>query len=261
MINRPRALVLEAPGINCNEETAYAIEQAGGSPEQVHISQLLSGERRLSDFSILALSGGFSYGDTIRSGAILGQQLKTEFAEELNDFVKDERPIIGICNGFQTLVETGLLPGGKIDPSEPKTTSLIHNENGKFEARWVSLAVFRSACRFVRASEEPVELPVAHAEGRLVTPEVSVEPYQKAFMYVGTGVKTWWPTAQYPENPNGTVDATTGVTDPSGVVLGMMPHPERYVTSTQHPNWRREDHGTPYGAVLFKGLVDYAKSL
>lgn len=257
-MSKPRALVLEAPGINCNLETGFAIEQAGGAAEQVHISQLLSGERRLGDFAMLALSGGFSYGDTIRSGALLGQQLKTYLAEDLNAFVESERPILGICNGFQTLVETGLLPNGKIDESTPKTTSLIHNENGKFEARWTSLNALKSACRFVDATDSPVELPVAHAEGRLVVPEVPITDAQKVFQYVDSWGR---PTLWYPNNPNGTADATTGITDPSGVVLGMMPHPERYVSEGQHPNWRRQGQGIPYGAILFKGLVSYAKSL
>ncbi len=258
MSNRPKALVLEAPGINCNLETAFAIEQAGGEAEQVHISELRSGKKRLADYAFLALSGGFSHGDAIRSGAILGLELRKRFGDELNDFVADGRPVIGICNGFQVLVESGLLPDGKIDEAEPKTVSLIGNESGKFECRWVHLAVAQSACRFVRPSAYPVMLPVAHAEGRFVAPNHPLSPNQIVYRYVNEQRGR----ATYPANPNGSPNGTAGITDPSGVVLGLMPHPERYVRRTQHPTWRTPGHAEmPYGTELFEDLIKYAKEL
>jgi phosphoribosylformylglycinamidine synthase I len=254
---QPKALVLEAPGINCNVETGHAIEQAGGYAEQVHMSQLQSGDRKITDYDILALSGGFSHGDAIRSGAVLGLELRTRFGEDLNEFVADGRPVIGICNGFQVLVESGLLPNGVIDDTEPKTASLIHNKNGKFECRWVPMHIGESACKFIRPDmyDDITELPVAHGEGRLIIREGSLAPSQVALRY-GRG-----PSVQvaYPDNPNGSPDNIAGITDPSGVVLGMMPHPERFVHTTQHPNWRRGEGQIPYGAELFKGIVDYVK--
>lgn len=257
MSTRPKALVLEAPGINCNEETAFAIEHAGGDAEQVHISQLRSGEKSMADYAILALSGGFSYGDSIRSGAILGLELRTRFADELNAFVENEKPVIGICNGLQTLVESGLLPNGSIAADQEKAASLIGNESGKFECRWVHLTAAKSACRFVIPSNSPLTLPVAHAEGRFVSPKKAIPQEQTVFTYTtDTGE-----SPNYPSNPNGSPDNIAGITDPSGVILGMMPHPERFIQKNQHPNWRQKVVDRPFGAVLFENLVKYAKDL
>lgn len=260
---KPKALVLNAPGINCNAETGFAFEQAGAETEQVHVSQLQSGERSLDDYHILALSGGFSHGDAIRSGAILGTQLREEFPDELNRFVEAGRAVVGICNGFQILVESGLLPNGKILEPQEKEVSLVHNKKDKFENRWTHMRVEDSSSKFISQATLGcvIELPVAHGEGRLVTNgsldytslmnnrQVPLRYSQKGGM----------PTEDYPLNPNGSTYGITALCDESGVVLGMMPHPERFTQQRQHPRWRRGDGQFQFGAIIFKNIVDYAK--
>jgi phosphoribosylformylglycinamidine synthase subunit PurQ / glutaminase len=265
MSMQPNALVLNAPGINCNLETGFALEQAGANVEQVHISQLRDGDRRFDDYEILALSGGFSFGDDIASGRILGLELKKRFPEELNHFVRAGKAVIGICNGFQVLVESGMLPEGEITEDRQKATSLVHNQNDKFECRWSRLTIEPSACQFIDIDQvwSTRELPVAHQEGRLITTGIFdyqnlYEQKQVVMSYVDENNEV---TEEYPDNPNGSQHGITSICNEEGNVLGMMPHPERFVIRSQHPNWRRDEGNSPFGAVLFKGIVDYAKEL
>lgn len=261
---KPNICVLIAPGINCNQETAYALEMAGASTEQVHISQLRSGDRNLADYQAFALSGGFSYGDDIASGRILGLELRTRFAEDLNRFVDDGKAVIGICNGDQALVESGLLPSGRID-DRPKSAALAQNHSGKFECRWSYLKVGESVCKFADPESlgSVIELPNAHGEGRFLRAHRLAYGQlfthgQVVFQYSDANGQ---PTEEYPANPNGSPYGITGICDQTGVVLGMMPHPERFVARTQHPNWRRGKGARPFGAVLFKNIVNYAKEM
>ncbi len=264
---QPRALVLNAPGINCNVETAHAIDQAGGISEQVHINQLRSGERSLDDYQILALSGGFSHGDVVRSGAILGLELRKRFPEELNRFVEAGKTIIGICNGFQVLVESGLLPDGKIVDGKPKEAALVHNTNNTFECRWADMRVLSGVSKIIDiASLGPViTLPDAHGEGRYLMPaNVSYADMIKNGQILASFIRnkdTSMYTEEYPHNPNGSPYGIMGVCDPSGRINGMMPHPERFVTTEQHPNWRRGEGQNPFGAVIFKNLIDSVRDI
>ena len=271
----PRALVLNAPGINCNVETGYAIEQVGGVADQVHISQWRAGHVSLDDYQILALSGGFSHGDDIASGRILGLELRTCFGEELDRFVEAGKAVVGICNGLQVLVESGLLPDGRVLPSSisPATSSvprikeisLVNNANNSFEWRWNKLKVEQSKSKFISGDliGSIVELPSAHQEGRVAarTPlvlDALASSGQVVFSFVDDiGERT----EEYPYNPNGSQAGMTGFCDPSGVVLGLMPHPERATEQIRHPNWRRGEGSNPFGAVLFKNIVDYAGEL
>lgn len=257
-MSAPRALVLREAGINCNAETSHAIEQAGGQPIDIHISQLMDGSVQLADFNILMLSGGFANGDTIRSGAILGRKLRERLADDMNEFVTLGKPVVGICNGFQTLIETGLLPTGQIDDT-PKATSLMYNKNGQFECRWTTVRVGASACRFIKPDDvgSLQKLPVAHGEGRFVTPSVTVPTEQIVLSYTDPSGEA----AAYPDNPNGSPDGVTATCDPSGVVLGMMPHPERAIYPHQHQNWRRGEGQHPFGRTLFQGIVEHAQSI
>jgi len=264
MSSQPKALVLNAPGINCNLETGFAIEQAGGIADQVHITQLESGDKRLDDYQMLVLSGGFSHGDDIASGRILGLELRQRLPEELNTFVAAGKAVLGICNGFQVLVESGLLPYGRIDDFEDKSpgTSLTTNATKNFDCRWGKLFIPPSVCQFIPDSWESsvVELPSAHAEGHFRHDYLDElqENGQIVFQYCD---EAGLPTTDFPANPNGSVAGITGICDASGVVLGMMPHPERAVNPWQHPNWRRGEGQNPFGVVLFNGLVDYASEL
>lgn len=262
---KPNICILQAPGINCDEETAYAFTQAGAEAERVHISQLRSCERNLDNYQALALSGGFSYGDDIRAGKVLGLELRTQLPEDLSRFIETGKVVIGICNGFQVLVESGLLPNGRIELDRAKGASLAHNHSGKFECRWGNIKVNESACRYVDPESlgEVIELPNAHGEGRFLRAGPSdydelFEGHQVVFQYSD---KYGNATEDYPANPNGSPYGITGVTDSSGVVLGMMPHPERFVDQLQHPNWRRGEGVRPFGAIIFKNAVNYLKEM
>jgi phosphoribosylformylglycinamidine synthase I len=258
---KPNALVLTAPGINCNEETAFALEQAGASTEQVHVSQLEAGEKSWEDYQILALSGGFSYGDDIAAGRILGLELRTRHAEELDRFVKSGKAIIGICNGFQVLMETGLLPDGEVrQVGEPKVATLAHNHSGRFESRWTTMSVPNSVSKFMSPElleSVLIDLPVAHGEGRAVYSQGrGFLREQVALRYVNNVGQA---TMEYPANPNGSKNGVAAITSLEGNILGIMPHPERFVKQHQHPNWRRGEGTRPFGAIIFKNLVNYIK--
>ncbi|MCA9331286.1 phosphoribosylformylglycinamidine synthase I [Candidatus Saccharibacteria bacterium] len=257
-MSAPKGLLLQAPGINCDAETGHAFEQAGGEAIPVHVSQLLDGSIRMGEFDVVLASGGFSYGDTIRSGAILGRILRERLAEDLNTMVERGSPVVGICNGFQILVEAGLLPTGEIT-DEPKQVSLIYNERGSFECRWTKVEVGRSACRYLRPelTDTLQDIPVANGEGRFVSPGIELPEEQIVFRYVGKDGQV----ALYPENPSGSPDGIAAVCDPSGVVLGMMPHPERAYYQHQHQGWRRGAGINPFGAVLFKGIVEQTQQI
>lgn len=251
-------MVMEGPGTNCNVETAHGLEMAGAVPVGVHRTELLDGSVNMDGFDMMVLPGGFGDGDTIRSGAIFGRILKERFAEDINKFIELGKPVVGICNGFQVLVEAGLLPGGTIDSSIPKQASLIHNESGKFECGWTTVKVGESACKFVAPELVGTlqKLPIAHGEGRLVVPN-GLDQSQVVLSYTDPSGGS----AGYPDNPNGSPDGVTAVCDPSGVVLGMMPHPERALYPHQHQNWRRGEGQNPFGAVLFRAIVNHAKQL
>lgn len=258
-------LVLNAPGINCNLETGHAFEQAGATAEQVHISELRDGRANLDDYQILALSGGFSYGDDIASGRILGLELRKRFPEELNRFVGAGKAVVGICNGFQVLVESGLLPDGRIDAERNKRLSLVSNANNIFDDRWGRVVVEDSVCKLTPKdlAGQVVQIPWAHQEGRIAVREHSTINELEAngqivFRYTDENGQ---PTEAYPDNPNGSPGGITGICDPSGVVLGLMPHPERAVRREQHPNWRRGEGNKPFGIDFFNSIVNYAKEL
>lgn len=264
-MSTPKGLILNAPGINCNLETGHAIEQAGGIADQVHINELRDGHVRLDDYQMLLLSGGFSHGDDIASGRILGLEFRTQFAEDLDRFVKAGKAVMGICNGYQVLIESGLLPDADLSRSQGKRISLVNNENNSFECRWNRILVEESRSRFITPDMvgEVIELPSAHQEGRheSLTEDTLDElagNKQVVFRFVDENDS---PTEEYPANPNGSYGGITGICDDSGVILGLMPHPERFVTPTQHPNWRRGEGTNPFGAILFKNLVNYAKEV
>lgn len=258
-MSNPRGLLLEAPGINCDAETGHAFEQAGGEAIPVHISELLDGSVQMTEFDALLASGGFSYGDTIRSGAILGRILRERFADDLNTLVERGSPIVGICNGFQILVESGLLPDGQISDA-PKQVSLIYNQGGQFECTWSRVKIGESACAFIRPElvDTVQDIPVAHGEGRFVAPAIEIPTEQVVMRYANSDGTI---ATAYPDNPNGSPDGITAICDPSGVVLGMMPHPERALYTHQHKGWRRGVGANPFGAVLFKGIVDHIEGL
>ncbi len=236
----PRVLVLRMAGANCDLETAHAFRLAGAEVERVHIRAFLGGKRKLGEFGALAIPGGFSYGDDLGAGTVLANQLRTQLAGDLSEFVRAGKLVIGICNGFQVLVRLGILP--RLDEAGGKIASLIENESGRFEARWVRLRVETDRSPFLRKGTV-LELPIAHKEGRFVVKgprdiEDMERSGQIALRYLepeGNEV-----ASGFPANPNGSTSAIAGVINREGNVLGLMPHPERHLSALQHPSWTRK---------------------
>ncbi len=262
MPKKPCVIVLRSAGTNCNSETAFAFEQCGAAVEEVHLEQLFRGDRSLADYHIMALPGGFSYGDDIASGRIFANELRLRLGEEVRRFIEDKKLVIGICNGFQILVKAGILPG----PFAPlaagqQTTTLTNNDSGKFEDRWVHLKVSGHSV-WTEGLKEVIFVPVAHGEGKFVPATAAALKAleaggQVAFRYVRADGSR----GGYPDNPNGSVDDIAGITDATGRVLGLMPHPERHFLFTQHPFWTRLGKRSKYGdgARVFENGVEYVR--
>lgn len=252
---KPKVLILRTAGTNCDAETEVAFQLAGAETALVHIQRLISGAVDLADYQILALPGGFSYGDDIAAGILLAVEMKHKLRAVLRGFVDAGKLIIGICNGFQVLVRTGLLPGGEGSELQQQAT-LAMNTSSKFECRWVTLAPEAGPCVFTEGLNGSVYLPVAHAEGRFTAPAAVLSEVERrgqvVFRYAG---------GHYPNNPNGSDGDIAGLCDPSGRVFGLMPHPERYLTKWNHPRWTREsglgDEGD--GLAIFRNGVEYVR--
>ena len=261
-----KALVITGFGLNCEAETSHAFRLAGAAVEQVHLSDLITGERTLDEFHILAFIGGFSFGDHIASGRVLANRLKHRLADSIQRFVDAGKLMIGICNGFQTMVKLGVLPGLDGDYAR-QTVSLVENDCGTFQDRWVTLAVQAdSPCVFTQGIER-IELPVRHGEGKFVTLDDRVREalwaqHMVACQYIDPA--TGAPTEEFPLNPNGSVDAIAAVCDPRGRLFGIMPHPEAFLFPYNHPQWMRQqlagalpEHGA--GLKLFQNAVAFAE--
>lgn len=261
----PNACVLFAAGTNCDVETCRALELAGARPETVHINELKSRSRRLSEFQMLVIPGGFSYGDYISSGRILANELKHNLAEDIAELHREGKPILGICNGFQVLVKAGLLPA--FDRLfEPQTVTLDANDSARYEDRWVWLASDPSPCIFTRDLGPIVELPVAHAEGKFLTlDQATLERLKANRQVVFRYVDRDGAPAEYPDNPNGSVEGIAGICDPSGLIFGLMPHPERFTMARHHPEWHRwKSRGAgltkPSGIIIFENAVNHCRA-
>jgi len=262
-MKRVKACILRTAGTNCDKETAFAFSKAGAEAELVHINRLIANEKTLHDYQVLAIPGGFTYGDDIAAGKILANELKCRLTQELEKFINDGKLIIGICNGFQILVKAGLLPGnGDLE----QEASLIINDSGKFEDRWVYLKVQSAkpktkSCVWTKALPEIIYLPVAHGEGKFIVKDKKIlERLKKNRQIVFQYCDERGDPARYPYNPNGSVEQIAGICDETGRVLGLMPHPERYISPSQHPRWsvsKSKKDGD--GKAIFRNAVDYAK--
>ncbi len=246
-----KAIVLRAAGINCDMETEHALELAGAKAQRKHINRIIEDKTLLDEFQIIVFPGGFSYGDDVAAGKILANQIKHHLYEAIQKFIDDGKLVLGICNGFQVLVKTGILPGNPStmlrmvsssnlnSPNNPQEVTITYNDSGKFEDRWVYLAPQTDKCIFIEPGRQ-IYLPVAHAEGKVVTKDDAAMEKLKsaglvAFKYVDENGKE----GAYPINPNGSMDSIAGLTDTTGRILGLMPHPERFVRPTHHPHWSR----------------------
>lgn len=235
-MSAPRALVLAAPGTNRDHDVAFALERAGATAEIASVAELAADPGRLDRVQLLVVAGGFSHADALGAGRMFALSLRRAAGDELERFVAGAKPVIGICNGFQALVGAGLLPG-----------ALGHNSSGGFQCEWVRLEPQGGRCVWTR-DLEPFECPIAHGEGRYVHPDVA------ALDAAGQVA------LRYTRNPNGSDGSIAGVCDPTGVVLGLMPHPENHVVARQHPRHGRG--GTrPLGLQLFERGVAHARSL
>lgn len=246
---KPKAIIITGNGTNCEREAAAACELGGFESHIVHISDLLSGERILDDYHFLNLTGGFLDGDDLGAAMVQANRLRyarvsgtgERFAEQLDRFVRKGRPILGVCNGFQLMVKMGLVPALK--GNQEQVVTLTFNDSGRFEDRWVNLVVDqKSPCIFTRGIKS-VTLPVRHGEGKFMVGEPAVmEQMENAHLLtMKYADREGRPTRKYPENPNGSLEAVAGICSPSGVLFGLMPHPEAYLHRVNHPRWTRED--------------------
>ncbi len=262
---QPKAIVLGGYGINCEEETAHAFRLAGAETAIVHINNLIDGVGDLAEFQILAFPGGFSYGDDTGSGNAFAHRVRNHLWEKLLTFIQEDHLVIGICNGFQIMVHLGLLPalGGDYGYRQ---VALIHNTSARYLCRWVDLRVHGDSPWL--KGMDMVSLPVAHGEGNFYAPADILPPLedagQVALTYAAGEICAH---LNLEPNPNGSAADIAGITDPSGRLLGLMPHPERAVAFTHLPHWtwlrekyRREEQKTPGcgpGLKIFENAVDY----
>lgn len=268
-MSRPNALVLTGYGLNCDMETAYALEQAGANARRVHINSLIDGSVSLDPFQIMAFIGGFSWGDDHGAGVIEAVRFKNNIGEGLLRFIDQGNLVIGICNGFQCLVNLGLLPGLDGDYTR-RTVAVTYNDCGNFRDDWVYLAAEeQSPCIFTRGIDQ-IELPIRHGEGKFFTDAGTYRQLasnrQIVLRYATPDGKP--AKGAFPFNPNGSMDDIAGICDPTGRVFGLMPHPEAYNHWTNHPEWTRLKErakrgecelprGVTPGVRILKNAVDY----
>ena len=248
----PKALVLRSAGTNCDRETEFALAQAGFATERVHVFRLMENPALLDEVQFMVIPGGFSYGDDVAAGKILANQMLHRLADALNAFLAADKLVLGICNGFQVMIKAGILPWGNVAAGEAhRDATLAWNDCGKFEDRWVHLRADSDKCVFLPKGEI-LALPIAHGEGKFVTRDDAVlqrlrDDDQIAVRYVdseGNG-------GEFPINPNGSIDDVAGICDPTGRAMGLMPHPERFVDITHHPQWTRGGGDRADGRLFF----------
>lgn len=243
-MSRPLALVISAPGTNRDIAAARALEAAGANARISPVAELLTQPELIDTAQIIVIAGGFSHADALGAGRVLALELTHgdggRVGEALRRHVDRRRPLLGICNGFQVLTRMGLLEG-----------ALAHNESGEFACGWVDLEIPESNCVWTAGLDQPLSCVIAHGEGRYVhsNPEDLAQRQQIALRYAGS-------------NPNGSMLSIAGITDPTGVVLGMMPHPEDHYLPRQHPQGLRSSQSVrPVGLAMFIAGVTYASSL
>lgn len=266
MTTKPRVCVLRAPGTNCDRETAAAFELCGATAERLHLYRLLEQPEQLLDYQILCFPGGFSYGDDLGAGVVFSASLKAHLGDVMARWLAADKLTLGICNGFQTLLKAGILPDGAGSWQHPRheaSATLTWNENGRYTARWVRLKVASDRNVFLRGLDE-IELPIAHAEGRIVVKDSSLTSQwrkngQVALTYIPANDDIDQSRQYRIPNPNGSTDGIAALGDATGRVLGLMPHPERFLFGTQHPRWTRDQTGDQEGAglKLFHNAVAY----
>ena len=278
MMYAPKVAVLFGFGINCDHETAAVFEMVGGKSTRVHLNSFITGLDSLSNYDILAVPGGFSFGDHLGSGRLMGNRMRFSLRDELSNFIRQGKPIIGICNGFQVLVKTGLLPGP--DGNEPdfiQRASLTLNDSGRYEDRWVTLEFNQNSNCIWTKGMDKIDCPVRHGEGKYVMPNRESlnqlsENNQIAVRYIdpdhhqNTNQNEVLP---FPKSPNGSMMNIAGISDKTGLVFGLMPHPEAIYAQWLHPDFARggapesstDLSGEGQGLQIFRNAVEYVKSM
>jgi phosphoribosylformylglycinamidine synthase I len=254
---KAKVLMLRAPGTNCDFETQVAFEMAGAEVDSALVTELFRRKKRLADYQIMIIPGGFTYGDDISAGTIMANEIRLRLGEDIQKFVDDGRLVMGVCNGFQVLVKARILPGFDEQGSQPVT--LTANDSGKFECRWIHLKVNQqSPCVFTRGIHS-LYIPVNHGEGKLVaTPDI-LDRLNIVAQYTDEAGNL---QAGYPHNPNGSLRDIAGICDTTGRIFALMPHPERFLRWTQHPRWTREpSRNTGDGLQIFLNAVAWAKGI
>jgi phosphoribosylformylglycinamidine synthase I len=286
----PKTLILKTAGINCDEELAHGFRMAGADADIVHINQLVRKEKSIHDFDIIGFPGGFAYGDDLSAGRVLATEVAAHLMDDLLDFYKNGGLIIGICNGFQTLVKAGILPRlpdipDRSESARPTEATLFWNASGKFEDRWVTLRIEpHTKCVWTKGLPRMIEYPVAHAEGKFIPASDEVleslsASGQIVFRYCDPASPDACESGlvPYPLNPNGSTANIAGICDPTGRILGLMPHPERFLYPENHPRHTRartdakslrtaapvgvgKSNGRADGLPLLKNAVDYIRT-
>ncbi len=261
---KPKVLILRTAGTNCDMESAYACELAGFETERVHVNRIAAGEISFDDYSFLFIPGGFSYGDDVAAGKIMALELNKRLGDALFKFEDAGKLALGVCNGFQVLIKTGLLPFHTENFSDMRAT-LTLNDSGKFEDRWVHLKTEPdNVCVFTKNMKPLMELPIAHAEGKfLVKDSGTLDELEKNGQVVlKYAAKDGGGEPAYPEDPNGSIKHIAGICNKRGTFFGLMPHPERFLAKTNHPRWTREklpEEGD--GLAFFKNAFEYCSGM
>ena len=257
----PKAIVLRAAGTNCDLETEFALQQAGFEAQRVHVFRLTEDAAALADVQFLVIPGGFSYGDDVAAGKIQANQILRRLAEPLNKFVAAGKLVLGICNGFQVMVKSGLLPWGHVSTDEAhRDATLTWNDRPMFVDRWIRLRADSDKCVFLPKGA-CFDLPIAHGEGKFVARDGVLDRLkaddQVALRYVDAAGQAACEGGAADSNPNGSTEDIAGICDPTGRVMGLMPHPERFVDPTHHPQWTRRDEPTADGRLFFDSAFEY----
>ena len=269
MTKQPKALIIRAAGTNCDNETKYACQKAGIEGTILYVGRLLETPLILHNYHLFIIPGGFTYGDDLGAGKILANELRFILYDQLNKFISDGKLILGICNGFQVLVKAGLLnyPDKTTSKMDEQSITITFNDSCRFEDRWVYLKVCSQKSEFIRV-EEVFELPIAHGEGKFFVSNKGVlNGLERNEQIILKYVNSRGEEDGYPFNPNGSMGSIAGVSDQTGRILGLMPHPERYVDPLQHPHWNRKVNNgiklediKPDGLKLFENATKYIKN-
>jgi phosphoribosylformylglycinamidine synthase subunit PurQ / glutaminase len=264
---KPLVLVLTGYGINCEEETAFAFNKAGADSKIAHINEVIGSPSMLKNYQVIAFPGGFVYGDDAGSGKALANKIKNNLIDEFSDFIQRDTLMLGICNGFQVMVNLGIIPAFE-DAVGDAEISLEYNKTFRYECRWVDLEIADSASVFTKGLKY-LHLPVAHGEGNFYADKKTLSKILKnnlvALRYVKPDNNP--ANGEFPYNPNGSIEDIAAICDKSGRIMGMMPHPERNILFTHRDNWttlkeryRREGMEVPEdgeGLAIFKNAVNY----